>query len=143
MPHLARILFLFFVLIAASASAETVRLSLITETGRYDVTAEIADTPATRAKGLMYRDNFGGDDAMVFVFPVGEQRAFWMKNTPVSLDIIFFAEDGTWLNTYAHTVPFSTKSLPSKGLAKYALELPAGRASELGLGKGAVLKLQE
>jgi len=143
MPHWARIFFLFFVLITASAYAETVRLSLITETGRFDVTAEIADTPATRAKGLMHRDNFGGDDAMVFVFPKGDQRAFWMKNTPVSLDIIFFDEDGTWLNTHAHTVPFSTESLPSHGLAKYVLELPAGRASELGIGKGSFVKFHE
>ena len=105
--------------------------------------AELADTPSERAKGLMHRHDFGDDDAMIFIFPDSAPRAFWMKDTPISLDIIFFADDGAWLNTHAHTIPFSTESLPSNGEARYVLELPAGAAAKLGLGEGTILKVEE
>ncbi|NBS26878.1 MAG: DUF192 domain-containing protein [Gammaproteobacteria bacterium] len=143
MLRLARLLCIAFLLLAASARAETATISLATELGTHLLTAEIADTSETRARGLMHREDFGGDDAMLFVFPKAGQLYFWMKNTPVSLDIIFFDDKGIWLNTHSHTKPFSIKSLPSRGFSQYVLELPAGRASRLGIGQGSVVKRLE
>ena len=56
---------------------------------------ELAATPAARQKGLMNRYDLGSDDGMLFVWPGEDHRSFWMKNTPISLDILFFSSELT------------------------------------------------
>ncbi|XDZ66834.1 DUF192 domain-containing protein [Alphaproteobacteria bacterium LSUCC0684] len=143
MLRTVRLAFVGILLSAAAGAADTITLILNTDKGQHQLAAELADTPAERAHGLMWREDFGAGDAMLFVFPEAAPRAFWMKDTHVSLDIIFFADDGSWINTHAHTTPFSTESLPSEAPARYVLELPAGTALKLGLGEGTYLKLPE
>ncbi len=58
------------------------------------ITVEIADDPATRARGLMDRQTMPRDHGMWFAYPSEAPRAFWMKNTPLPLDIVFIAGDG-------------------------------------------------
>jgi len=67
---------------------------------------------------------------------VPEPRSFWMKNTPLSLDIIFVGSDGRISNIAANTVPYSLDSVPSSGFAIAVLELRAGRAAQLGIVPG-------
>lgn len=97
---------------------------------------ELADTAEAQARGLMFRTALGDNEGMIFPSAVPEQRSFWMKNTPLSLDIIFVGPDGRITNIAANTVPYSLESVQSSGLASAVLELRAGRAAELGIVPG-------
>ena len=97
---------------------------------------ELAASPAAQSRGLMFRAELGDFEGMLFPSEVPEQRSFWMKNTPLSLDIIFVGPDGRITNIAANTVPYSLESVPSAGLASAVLELRAGRAAELGIMPG-------
>lgn len=97
---------------------------------------EVAVTPGDQAKGLMFRTEMGPNEGMIFPREQLAQASFWMKNTPLSLDIIFIGTDGRISNIAANTVPYSLKSVTSDGIATAVLELNAGRAAELGIVAG-------
>ncbi len=97
---------------------------------------ELADSPEAQARGLMFRTELGDGEGMIFPSAAPEQRSFWMKNTPLSLDIIFIGTDGRISNIAANTVPYSVDSVRSSGLTSAVLELRAGRAAELGVAAG-------
>jgi uncharacterized membrane protein (UPF0127 family) len=97
---------------------------------------EVADTPEAQARGLMFRTELGDNEGMIFPSETPQPRSFWMKNTPLSLDIIFIGVDGRILNIAANTVPYSLDSVSSKGIASGVLELRAGRAAALGIVPG-------
>lgn len=97
---------------------------------------ELADTPEAQTRGLMFRTSLGDNEGMLFPSEVPTPRSFWMKNTPLSLDIIFVGADGRISNIVANTVPYSLDSVPSAGFAIAVLELRAGRAAELGIVPG-------
>lgn len=97
---------------------------------------ELADTPEAQGKGLMFRTELGDNEGMIFPSQVPEPRSFWMKNTPLSLDIIFIGVDGRILNIAANTTPYSLDSVTSNGIASGVLELRAGRAKALGIVAG-------
>jgi hypothetical protein len=90
------------------------------------ITIEIADTPETQMKGLMGRSDLGVDKGMLFVFDQLKPRKFWMKNTPVSLDIIFIGGNGCIVNIAESTMPMSDHSYRSNGPIKYVVEVRAG-----------------
>jgi len=99
--------------------------------------AELADTPAAQSRGLMFRTELGPDEAMIF--PRRERpspASFWMKNTPLPLDIIFIGPDSRITNIAAMTTPYSLDSVPSTGDVIGVLELIGGRAAELGIKPG-------
>ncbi|MFV0474840.1 MAG: DUF192 domain-containing protein [Pikeienuella sp.] len=98
---------------------------------------EIADTPEERARGLMYREEMARDAGMLFIYDAAERMAFWMKNTPLSLDIIFFNRRGVICSIAEATTPFSTDEIPSGCAAQVVLELNAGEAAARGLKRGA------
>lgn len=97
---------------------------------------ELADTSEAQAKGLMFRTALGDYEGMIFPSDTPQKRSFWMKNTPLSLDIIFIGADGRILNIAANTTPYSLDSVSSKGMASGVLELRAGRAKALGIVPG-------
>lgn len=97
---------------------------------------ELADTPEAQEKGLMFRTELGDFEGMIFASRTPEARAFWMKNTPLSLDIIFIGTDGRVQNIAAGTKPYSLDSVKSDGVASAVLELRAGRAKALGIVPG-------
>ncbi len=97
---------------------------------------EVAETPKDQAKGMMFRTKMGPDEGMIFPRDGYSQASFWMKNTPLSLDIIFIGTDGRISNIAANTVPYSLESVTSDGIASAVLELNAGRAAELGIVPG-------
>ena len=104
---------------------------------------ELAATSATRQKGLMNRYELGSGDGMLFVWPREDYRSFWMKNTPISLDILFFSSELTLVSRHENTVPFSMTRLPSGKPARYVVELKAGQAKLQGLKTGSLLILPE
>ncbi|MGA7145044.1 MAG: DUF192 domain-containing protein [Desulfobacterales bacterium] len=92
------------------------------------ITVEIADTTETQMKGLMGRRDLSINKGMLFVFQQLKPRKFWMKNTPISLDIIFIGRDGCIVNIAESTTPMSEKHYRSDGPIKYAVEVSAGFA---------------
>lgn len=112
------------------------------EIGGRHFSVEIADTPEKQALGLMYRDEMPADHGMLFVFPDEAPRTFWMKNTRIPLDIMYFDKNLRMVGASMNTPPCRTSrcpSYPSIAAAMYVLELNAGIASELGVGPGNVM----
>jgi len=97
------------------------------------ITVEIADTPETQTKGLMGRNALDDGSGMLFVFERLEPQKFWMKNTPLSLDIIFIGEDGCIINIVESTTPMSNQRYRSSGPVKYVVEVRAGFAKRFQL----------
>ncbi len=90
------------------------------------VSVEIADTAEKRQLGLMYRRELPERQGMLFVFPREEPLSFWMKNTPLPLDIIFINTAHTIVSIVAHATPFSEQPLPSHSPAQFVLEVNGG-----------------
>ena len=111
-------------------------LSVVTEKGSFDFDVEIADDEAERARGLMYRPPLDEDKGMLFEFPDAAERAFWMQNTPSSLDIVYLDPQGCIISIASHTTPYAETTCPSNGSAKGVLEVRAGRMGEIGAGPG-------
>ena len=107
---------------------------------------EIADSPDTRAQGLMFRPSMAPDRGMLFLFPESGDHAFWMKNTLISLDMIWLDQSGTILHLEAN-VPVCTRK--DDGCPRYQsphkslqiLELNAGMAKKLDLAVGKQLTI--
>jgi len=90
---------------------------------RYKV--EIADNPVKRARGLMFRDHLASDQGMLFIFPDQKKHSFWMKNTPISLDIVFVNSNWEIIGIIENTTPESSKPLTIDKPSKYILEIKA------------------
>jgi uncharacterized membrane protein (UPF0127 family) len=110
---------------------------------RYRV--EVADDDAERAQGLMYRDAMPMDRGMLFIHDVEEPQAYWMKNTRIALDILYFDSARKLVSQQRDVPPCSAgnacPTYPSRAPARYVLELNAGEAARLGLKDGAELRL--
>lgn len=99
-------------------------------------TAEVAATDRQRSQGLMFREEMAADHGMLFVFNRESEQFFWMKNTPLPLDILFISSAGRIVSIAANTTPFSEKVIPSGKPARFVLELNAGTAANLGIAVG-------
>jgi len=109
------------------------------------IQAEIADTPQKRAAGLMYRDHLKKDHGMMFFFDQAQEWTFWMKNTLISLDLIWMDEKKRVIHI-ERSVPICTRTddscpqyRPNDG-AMFVLEIAAGTADGLKIEKGAKLQ---
>ncbi len=87
---------------------------------------EIADNPEEIMQGLMFRSNLNPNQGMFFIFPEQDEQIFWMKDTKISLDIIFVSNDLKIIHIARHTVPYSKEPIPSLYPAKYVVEVNAG-----------------
>lgn len=87
---------------------------------------QLAQTDEQRADGLMYRKSMSDDQGMLFIFPDLEERSFWMKNTYISLDIIYIDENFEIVSIQKYATPLSEEGLPSFKKAKYVLEVNGG-----------------
>jgi uncharacterized membrane protein (UPF0127 family) len=113
------------------------------ELGGHRYTVEVADDEAERARGLMFRDSLAADRGMLFIHDRQEQQAYWMKNTRIPLDILYF-DNARKLVSQQRDVPPCTLGdrcppEPSGAPARYVLELNAGEAARLGLQDGAAI----
>ena len=89
----------------------------------------------------MWRDRLDSDAGMLFVFGDETVRTFWMKNTPLPLDIIFIDAGGRVVNVAQATTPYSESPIRSAGPARYVLEVNAGFARRHGIGPGSRVTL--
>lgn len=99
-------------------------------------TVEIAADAESRAHGLMERTDLPADAGMLFDYHTPQPVAFWMKNTPLPLDMLFIRADGTIVSVVANATPYSEKPIPSVEPVQAVLELNGGRAAELGIQPG-------
>jgi uncharacterized membrane protein (UPF0127 family) len=97
---------------------------------------EIADTPAERSRGLMHRPDMASGWGMIFIYPNRAPRRFWMKNTLISLDMLFIRADKTIANIVHSAEPETRTGRHSDGAVKYVLEISGGEAKERGIKAG-------
>lgn len=133
---LTQLALVLFLALAAPVRADDAALVVKSQNGDHSFTVELADTPSERSRGLMYRETLAPDAGMLFDF--GEERpvSFWMQNTLIPLDMIFIRADGEIANVHANAKPHDTTSIPSDGPVAFVLEIPGGRAGELGIAAG-------
>ena len=111
-------------------------LEIVTKCGVQVLSVEIATTEEEQTTGLMYRKELADGKGMLFDFSPEQEVSMWMKNTYISLDMIFIRADGRILRIAENTEPLSTKIIPSRGLAKGVLEVIAGTAQKYGIAPG-------
>ena len=119
---------------ARAASFQT--LEIATKSGVQIFTVEMATTAEEKEIGLMNRKELADGKGMLFDFSPEQQISMWMKNTYISLDMIFIRADGRILRIAENTEPLSTKIISSGGLARGVLEVPAGTAQKYGIAPG-------
>jgi uncharacterized membrane protein (UPF0127 family) len=100
------------------------------------VSVEIAETPESQARGLMYRNHLDPDRGMLFLFREQKRHPFWMKNTLIPLDLIFIARDGRIVGIHPNAEPFSLKPIDGGAPSQAVLEVNGGFAAEHGLAVG-------
>jgi len=153
MPPAPRLLLLLLTLsLAHSLSApvsarETTssepRLTAVTLGGE-TFRVEISHTPAQRTQGLMYRTQMPADHGMLFLFPQPRRMAFWMKNTRIPLDILFFDAHQRLVRAHYRVPPCvepPCAHYPSGATSLWVLELNAGVAEALNLSPDARLQV--
>lgn len=110
---------------------------LVAETvaGERVFSVEIADDATERERGLMFRETMPDDRGMLFVFGQTQQLGFWMKNTPLPLDLIFIGENGR-IADILPGVPFSEAVITPGVPVRFVLEVKSGIAAKNRIGTG-------
>jgi uncharacterized protein len=111
-------------------------LEIVTKSGVQFFAVEMATTEDEKTTGLMYRKELPDGKGMLFDFSPEQEVSMWMKNTYISLDMIFIRADGRILRIAENTEPQSTSIISSGGLAKGVLEVIAGTAKKYGIQPG-------
>jgi uncharacterized membrane protein (UPF0127 family) len=121
---------------SATARDKLETLTIVTSTGQYPFTVEVMRTDTQRERGLMFRRFLPEDSGMLFDFPSEQPLMMWMKNTYISLDMIFISRSGKVVAIVENTEPLSERIIASGIPSSAVLELNAGTAMKLGLAKG-------
>lgn len=111
-------------------------LEIVTKSGVKVFNVEIARTAEERERGLMYRKELPDGQGMLFDFSPEQEVSMWMRNTYVSLDMIFIRADGRILRIAENTKPLSERIISSGGPVKAVLEVVAGTARKDGIAAG-------
>jgi uncharacterized membrane protein (UPF0127 family) len=101
-----------------------------------EIELEMADSYQERQQGLMYRKSMKENQGMIFMFSQETTQSFWMKNTYISLDIIYVDGELKIVSIAKNTVPESEEQIPSKGPAQYVVEVIAGYTDKFGIEAG-------
>lgn len=125
---------------AARAAGSSVEL----KGKRFEI--EIAADDASRTRGLMFRDVMPAEHGMLFLFDRPDVQQFWMKNTHIPLDILYFDQNYKLVSVQQRVPPCRSAGndcpvYPSTAPAQYVLELNAGTVDKLGVKEGDELKV--
>ena len=121
---------------AADAVFRTEIVRIKTQSRLMTISAEIANTPAKKARGLMFRRSLGANEGMLFLYSHAQEVHMWMRNTYISLDMLFIRSDGIIHRIERQTEPFSEAIIASDGDVTGVLELNGGGARLLGIRAG-------
>ena len=119
------------------ACCNSPRVTISTKGGK-DVAlrVQVADTSAKRELGLQYRRNLDEDRGMLFLYRSERIQTFWMKNTPIPLDLIFIGGDRRIVGIIQESVPFSTATLSVPTPSQFVLEIKGGLSRQRGIQVG-------
>lgn len=109
---------------------------IVSASGRHVISTEIADSQALKSRGLMFRQSLDPQKGMIFFSDPPRETAMWMRNTYISLDMLFILKDGLIHRIAERTEPFSETRIPSHGVVAAVLELAAGSARRMQLKVG-------
>jgi hypothetical protein len=132
-----RVFALALTLAAASAQAQLPVVEL--GAGMHRIRAELADTFATRVRGLMYRESLAPNAGMLFVFDDASHQCMWMKNTLIPLSVAFIDGSGAIVNI-ADMRPHDESSHCARQPVRFALEMEQGWFAKRGIKPGAKLR---
>lgn len=121
---------------AHGGEPKTEPLVIQTGTGDLQLTVEIAATPQEQARGLMFRRSLAEKTGMLFAYDTAEVIHMWMRNTYISLDMLFIAADGRIARIARQTEPFSEETISSGANVTAVLEIGGGQADALGIKEG-------
>ena len=111
-------------------------LKLITASGEHSFQVEVAETAEQKSRGLMFRRSLADDAGMIFPYLPPQEATMWMRNTYISLDMVFIRGDGIVHRIEVGTEPFSEAVIASNGDVAAVLELKAGISQKIGLRPG-------
>jgi uncharacterized protein len=111
-------------------------VTLTTATGKATISAEVAMTGPEQEQGMMFRTRMGDDEGMLFVYDKPHDIGMWMRNTYLSLDMLFIGADLRIAGIVENAEPLSELVISSRGQVQYVLELKAGTVRRLGLKRG-------
>ena len=138
---------LFFVMLCCMLASGTVdakmrreSLTLVTAGGAHTFEVEIASTAEEKAMGLMFRTSLADNAGMLFPYSPPQEATMWMRNTYISLDMMFISADGVIHRIEPRTEPFSESVIASQGNVAAVLELKAGTVERLGLKPGDLVR---
>ncbi len=123
------------------AAGETVvfatsKAAVVTAKGRFDFNVEMAMNPTQHSRGLQGRTYMAPSAGMLFDFGPPQPVTMWMKDTPISLDMLFIDAAGVIVNIAEATTPFSLNTIPSREPVRAVMELNAGTARRIGAKPG-------
>lgn len=124
------------------ASLHADNVTLVCPHKSVSFTAEVPHTAAQRQKGLMFRETLADNAGMLFFFPHANvyPPSMWMKNTPLSLDMIFADKNGTILEIFENTTPYSEAVIGPVPGAAQVFEINSGLSKKHNITKACVLK---
>ena len=125
---------------AAACGSDTGRIKLTVGGETFDV--ELAVTAEQRRQGLMFREQLGEREGMLFVLEQEQNVSFWMRDTPLALSIAFIDARGVIVHV-ADMVPYSEAPVPSRFPVRYALEVNQGAFERAGIEVGALVEIPE
>ena len=142
-----RRILIFVVILAALLSVTACEaqptVTISTKAGReVAFLVEIADTAGKREMGLQYRRELADDHGMIFLFPAESQQTFWMKNTPIPLDMIFINRDRKIVGIVEKTEPFSLDPRSVRAPSQYVLEINGGLGRRYGIQTGDAVRFE-
>lgn len=139
----ARRILLFFLALNLSSCGGDPRVFIQTRGGKeVSFEVEIADTPAKREMGLMYRSELRDDRGMLFIFPDESVLTFWMKNTPIALDMIFIGTDRRIVGIVREAAPFTLDARSVGAPSRFVLEIKGGLAQKRGVEVGDKIRFE-
>jgi uncharacterized protein len=131
------------ILLSASACQAQPKVIITTETGQeLAFQVEVADTPAKRELGLQYRRELAENRGMLFLFADEREQSFWMRNTPIALDMIFINGNHEIVGIVEEAVPFSLGSRSVSAPSRFVLEINGGLSRRYGIRPGDRVRFQ-
>ncbi len=121
--------------LAAQEMMKVEPLTIVTSSTSATFSAEIADTEPLLERGLMFRHILPQDQVMLFDFGQPRPVAMWMKNTYMSLDMLFVRQNGSVAALAENTVPNSLDTIGVQEPVRGVVELAAGTVKRLGIHK--------
>jgi len=115
-------------------------VSLAGDFGEAQFTVSVADDPAEQAQGLMFVESMATTEGMLFVYSSARPVSFWMRNTLIPLDMLFFDETGTLINIHPMAIPLDETTIFGGNEIQFVLEVNGGVAAQFGIEPGDVMR---